>query len=232
MKINLKNENIDIMVNSLGAYVEEFRYRDDDIFYPKSQIKVNDKIKNRGGMHPCCPNFSVDEITNLPSHGFARDNEFDILNSGTDFVEMKLCGIGDYVGVDFYISYKIDSNKLYTELKIINNSSITVPIGPAFHPYFYCEDFDIDIKGFDIDRDKLSDTIFLDANDIEFISNEKNISISGKNINIFAVWTDFNGEYVCVEPTYNGVCFVKGMENVYMLNENEEFNQNVVIEIS
>ncbi|MDO5018602.1 MAG: aldose epimerase [Lagierella massiliensis] len=231
MKIVLQNNKINVKINSLGAYVEKFSFDSKPIFYPKSQITIQGKVKTRGGMHPCCPNFSVDEISDLPSHGFIRDLEFEVLYLSNEFVKLKSIGIGNYKNVDFFIEYSINENSLNAQLRVKNKSDHAVPLAPAFHPYFYLENFKVDIANFEIKKDKLPQTQFLETNSVQFSCNGKNLSIRGENVNVFAIWSDSIDKYLCIEPTYNGVAFVKNSKNIYYLNPDKEFFQKITIEL-
>ena len=231
MRLDIKSKDIKISINTFGAYIETFTKENEQIFFPKVLSKIGDNLKPRGGMHPCLPNFGQDEISGLAQHGFARDEYWDVLASGEDYVDLKLEGIGDYQGVYFYINYRIVSNKLYTSLKVYNRSEKTVNLGPGFHPYFYCKDFDLEIENFPVDKQKIKDTLFLEGDMVKFKCNGKDFEMSGKNIGVFAIWTDFYGDYVCIEPTYKGKVFTNDGKDIYKLERNEEFSQEFVIEL-
>lgn len=232
MKYNLKKNDISICINNYGAYVESFQRSGETIFFPKVLTKINDQLKKRGGMHPCIPNFGEDKITNLSQHGFGRDEYWDILSSGEDYIDLKLVGEGLYEDVYFYINYKIDQAKLITSLNIYNRSSKTVNLAPGFHPYFYCKDFDFEIEDFKINpKEDLSQTLFLESDRIKFRISNKNFQIIGQNIKKFAIWTDFCGDYVCIEPTYRGSVFTEDNKDIYKIKKNEEFSMEFSIEL-
>lgn len=231
MKIEIKNEYLSATINLFGAYIENFCKYGNPIFFPKVVSKIGDKLKARGGMHPCLPNFGPDEISNLNQHGFARNNKWQLVDKANDFVKLKLLGIDDYVDVEFVIEYRLEKDGLLTRLNIKNTSSSEKNIGPGFHPYFYCENMNIEIEGFDIEKDKLEDTIFLEVKKIQAKIGKNNIRISGKNVNVFAIWTDFFGDYICIEPTLNSKSFTKEINRPYILKAKEEFSQEFVINI-
>lgn len=231
MKIDIKNQNLRVSINNFGAYVETFSKLDDPIFFPKVLTKIGENLKPRGGMHPCLPNFGQDQISALPQHGFARDEYWDVLTSGENYVDLKLVGMDTYEDVYFYINYSLEANKLITSLKVYNRSDRDVYLGPGFHPYFYCKDLDLEIEGFPVDRDKIEDTLFLEASEVKFTANGKTYAIRGENIGVFAIWTDFNGDYVCIEPTYKGKVFTGDGNDRYKLLRDEEFSQEFVIEL-
>lgn len=231
MKLDIKNQDIKASINTFGAYIETFCKGDRPIFFPKVLTKIGDNLKPRGGMHPCLPNFGQDEISGLAQHGFARDEYWDVLNSGSNYVDLKLVGMDTYEDVYFYINYKLEPNKLITSLKVYNKSDRDVNLGPGFHPYFYCENLNLGIKDFPLDKSKIEDTLFLHSDKVNFNCNGQDFSISGENIGVYAVWTDFHGDYVCIEPTYKGKVFTKDGKDIYKLLRNEEFSQEFVIEL-
>lgn len=231
MRLDIENQDAKVSINTFGGYVETFCKDDRTIFFPKVLTKIGDQLKPRGGMHPCLPNFGQDEISSLPQHGFARDEYWDVLTSGPDYVDLKLKGIDSYEDVYFYINYKLEENKLITSLQVYNRSDKDLDLGPGFHPYFYCKDLDLEIENFDLDRDKIEDTLFLHGSEVKFKANGQDFAIRGDNIGVFAIWTDFYGDYVCIEPTYKGKVFNKDGRDIYKLKRGGEFSQEFVIEV-
>lgn len=234
MKIDIVNQEMPDMkatINTWGAYVETFSKANNPIFFPKLLTKIGEELKPRGGMHPCLPNFGKDEIFGLSQHGFGRDVEWDVLYSGIDHIDLKYVGEETYKDVYFYINYRMEESKFITSLKVYNRSDGDVYLAPGFHPYFYCKDLDFDIEDFSYSKDKLEDTMFLEADRVKFTVNGKTYAISGDNIGVFAIWTDFMGDYICIEPTYKGVAFVEDKKDIYKLSRNEEFSQEIVIEL-
>lgn len=45
-------------------------------------------------------------------------------------------------------------------------------------------------------------------------------------MSVYTIWSDFLGEYICLEPTYNGKSFMDFDKEVYYLNPNETFTQS------
>lgn len=230
MKVDIKNENFDLKVNTLGAYVECFNYKDKVLFFPKVLTKIDGKLKARGGMHPCVPNFGKDEITNQNQHGFGRDEFWEVIEKSDDEISLKLDGKEDYEGISFEIDYILTENGLTTKLLIRNSSGEEKLVAPGFHPYFYVKDLEIKIKDFHLDKSRLEDTIYLNKDGLEFSANGNDYRIFGDKINMFAIWTDFNGDYICVEPTFNGPSFSKSINNPYKLEDKEDFSFDFKIE--
>lgn len=230
MKYTLKNEKFTATVNTFGAYLEEFFTDDGKIFFPRMDIKIGNSTKPRGGMHVCYPNFSVDDITSLPVHGFGRDNEWSTVKSSDSSIELKLCGVNGYENLVAFIKYEIKNDGLNTTLTIENNTDKPQMIAPAFHPYFYSKNQKVNIDGFSLDGKILEDSVFLEANSLTFETSDKKYEIFGDNISIFTIWTDRKNDYICVEPTYNGPSFKKDYDKEpLVLKEGEKFSQKFTI---
>ncbi|MDU7143277.1 MAG: aldose epimerase, partial [Anaerococcus vaginalis] len=58
-----------------------------------------------------------------------------------------------------------------------------------------------------------------------------NIDIENNNFQEFAIWTDFHGDYLCLEPCLNGPSFTKKINNPYILKAKEKFKENFTITI-
>lgn len=234
MKLQIKNGDLQATINSQGAYVEELKLPDKPLFFPKVQFKTGQGLKIRGGMHPCLPNFSRDDLSDLPQHGFGREVDRKLkeqtLASAT-FTYTAPSTYPAYEGVEFTIKYRIGDLGFYTELEISNEREEAIRIAPAFHPYFYSKDLALEITDYDLDRDKLDDTLFLQKEFVDFKTSQASFRISGQNIHTFAIRTDGNGDYVCVEPTYNGPSFMEDRKDPLILEGKKKFTQSFLIEI-
>ena len=230
MKIKLKEKNLEMTVNSYGAYIEKFSKNNKPIFFPKLILKIKGDLKTRGGMHPCLPNFGKSHIKNLAQHGFGRNSFWDVENRGENFIDLKLDGKGEYENSIYKIRYQLKDSSLFLYLETINKSKKDLEIAPGFHPYFYI-DKNFKIKGLDLENIRLEDTYFLKEKKAYLKSKYFNISIECENFKEFAVWTDFNGDYLCLEPCYNGPSFSKEINNPYILKSGQTFKENIKISI-
>lgn len=230
MKINLKEKNMELTVNTYGAYIEKFTKEKKPIFFPKLLIKIKNELKTRGGMHPCLPNFGKSEIKKLDQHGFGRISFWDIEEKTENSVKLKLEGKGEYEKSTYSIKYKLTDSSLLVELEIINNSKENLPIAPGFHPYFYV-DKNFKIKNLDLEKIDLEKTYFLKEKKASIESKYYNIDIENNNFQEFAIWTDFHGDYLCLEPCLNGPSFTKKINNPYILKAKEKFKENFTITI-
>lgn len=230
MKIKLKEKNLEMTVNSYGAYIEKFIKDKKPIFFPKLLIKIKDELKTRGGMHPCLPNFGKSEIKDLAQHGFGRISFWDIEEKNENSIKLKLEGKDEYENTLYYIKYKIEDSSLKIDFKIENKSDKDLPIGPGFHPYFYV-DKDFKIKGLDLEKIDLENTYFLKEKKAYLESKYFNIIIENENFEEFAIWTDYKGEYLCLEPCLNGPSFTKKINNPYILEKGKNFTEKIKISI-
>lgn len=230
MKIKLKEKNLEMTVNSYGAYIEKFTKDKKPIFFPKLLIKIKDELKTRGGMHPCLPNFGKSEIKDLAQHGFGRISFWDIEQKNENSIKLKLEGKDEYENTLYYIKYKIEDSSLKIDFKIENKSDKDLPIGPGFHPYFYV-DKDFKIKGLDLEKIDLENTYFLKEKKAYLEIKYFNIIIENENFEEFAIWTDYKGEYLCLEPCLNGPSFTKKINNPYILEKGKNFRGKIKISI-
>lgn len=229
MKITLTNDNLNLIANTEGAYIENFSCDGKDVFFPKFETEIKGKKKTRGGCHPCLPSFGPSEINDLKDHGYGRDYEWEIAEKSSSKLVLKLEGKCGYEGMDSFISYELLEDGLFAEIEMLNKSEKDLPVAPGFHPYFKVgNDFDVD--GLDFGDFNLEDTYFLDASEVSFKGEAYKIKITSQNFHKFAIWTDFLDDYRCVEPCYNGKSFVKG-GNPKILKAGETFISRMIVEI-
>lgn len=233
MKITLENSISHIQINSNGAYVDNFEVKDKSILFPKLMVKIDDQLKLRGGMHVCAPNFGEDKILNeLDKHGFCRDLDWEIVEYRNDFAKLSLDGRESYEDVKFVLEYKLDKSDLYASLTIKNKSKQRILVAPGFHPYFYVDQGPISINDSTIDKSKLENSIIDESKIASFVANGKEIVVeAGQNINEFVFWSDFKGDYICVEPTYKSIAFSDSKRDAYKLEAGEDFIQDIKIKV-
>lgn len=226
MKI-INNKNLCAHINEEGAYVESFTFKDKEVFFDKKSLPMGDSYKIRGGMHVCAPNFSDDKLLDeLPSHGFGRDKKWEVKDYGKDYLKLELKGLGPYDKVYFEISYKLLEDGLRTELTIENKGEKSLPLAPAFHPYFATSFEDLSLRDYKIEKKDLPDSIFIETSSMEFVKADMKVEIKGsKNIGTFTLWSDFLDNYICIEPTYNGKSFLDDDLEPFYIEEGKTFVQ-------
>lgn len=229
----LKKSGLELDLDLHGAWIKRFDKDDKHVFFPFKEMEINGSHKLRGGMHVCAPNFGPDEILNeLAQHGYGRDEEWEIIEEAEDYIKLNLSGKGSYKDVIFTLTYKLTENGLTTEFIAVNEGEETKLINPAFHPYFYTKDFNIEIDDFEVIRDELPKPM-TDINKNESIkTSEFAIDIIGeKGVGTYIIWTDFGDDYVCVEPSYNGMSFKDNDLEPYQLKASDTFTQKFDIVI-
>lgn len=229
----ITGNNLIAVINEEGAYLEKLTFGDKPVFFDKTEITRDGKTKVRGGMHTCAPNFSDDKTLNeLPTHGFGRDLTWQVLEEGEDKLSLGLKGVGSYENVSFRIDYKIEDDRLNTKLTIENEAGEEKLVAPAFHPYFYTNYDELSVEGFEIDKDELPNSIFIETTDLSFKTADFAIDIVGReNVGLYTIWTDFWDNYLCLEPTYNGRAFADENLEAYKLKTDESFIQDFDIVI-
>ncbi|MDY3006615.1 aldose epimerase [Anaerococcus sp. AGMB00486] len=230
MKIILNNDKLNLIINSYGAYVEEFSFKKNPVFFPKLLIKIKDELKTRGGMHPCLPNFGKSDIEDLDQHGYGRISFWEVLEKDEKRVLFKLNGKKKFENLLTFIEYEISDKNFKTSFKIRNKSEKRLPIAPGFHPYF-CIGDDFTVENLSLKDVKLEDTFFIKRDYLIFKAKFSKIRIEANKMNTFAIWTDFHGDYICLEPSLNGPAFSKEINNPLYLNPGDEFNDEINIKI-
>lgn len=229
MKIELRNDKLNLTANTNGAYIENFTYNGKDIFFPKFETEIKGKKKVRGGSHPCLPSFGPSEINDLKDHGYGRDYEWEVAEKSPSKLVLKLEGKCGYEGMDSFISYELSENSLIAEIEMVNTTDKDLPVAPGFHPYFKVGN-DFEVEGLDFGDFNLEDTYFLGGSEVCFKGEFYKIKITSDNFYKFAIWTDFLDDYRCVEPCYNGKSFVKD-GNPYILKAGQTFKASMKIKI-
>ena len=229
----LRKDKLELDIDLKGAWIKRFSKDGKDIFFPYKEMEIGGVHKLRGGMHVCAPNFGPDEILGeLAQHGYGRDENWDIIEEGEDFISLGLSGQGSYENVDFSLSYRLTENKLVTEFIATNKGEDARPINPAFHPYFYTKDCNIEIEDFNLNKDKLPDSMTDESQNESIKTSNFDIDIIGEQgVGTYIIWSDFGDDYVCVEPSYNGMSFRENNLEPYDLKAGQTFVQKFEIVI-
>lgn len=234
MKEILKSGNLELIVDSEGAYVDSLKYNGMEIMFTKRNILENGAEKLRGGSHPCFPHFGPAEKVNLPQHGFARNKNWKIVSAKENEIVLKLENAHeDWKDVVATIVYRIDDNVFETKLLVENNKKEEIYVSPGFHPYFAYVDANalkLNERPFELKND-LVDSYFIDEVKSFETTNYK-INFDTFNLDKFILWTSFSGNFLCVEPSFN----FKALEDDEKLakiegGESMEFNYKIDIEI-
>lgn len=228
MRLYYDFEDVVLEAETEGGRIESLTDGDMQVLYPQITVNIDGKEKIRGGSHPCVPNFGIDTLYGLPSHGFGRDEKWDLMNKAPSYSTLSLEGNGDYKGLKMLLSYEIGEGSLRMNLQLKNAGDTVLPIAPGFHPYFPTTDSYIKVHNLELNENELMATMFFDGDTIDFETSEMKYSYETKNCNRFAVWSD-SKDYVCVEPTLNGPSFSEVVETPYELKPEEEFEIDAIL---
>ncbi|WP_099203664.1 hypothetical protein [Miniphocaeibacter massiliensis] len=217
-------------VSPKGGMINSLNYNGENILYPISLIEKKGMKKIRGGNFSCIPNFGVDEITNLNNHGYGRDLEWKVDFKNKEEINLYVRGIGDYKKLDTYLSYKLENNQFIMKLKFSNQGNKDIFIAPGFHPYFSSKDNFLLVEDRKYSKEELEKSVFIEKNYIEFETEKFKFSYTSEDFTTYVIWSDFLGDYVCVEPTYNGTSFKTGYKNKpYNLKSKEEIEFKIAL---
>lgn len=228
MKLYFGRGNRRLIIDTQGAVIESFQEKDEEIFYDRRQIRSG---KMRGGSHVCYPNFGIDTVMGLPSHGFARDVLWDVVTKDDFSVILTTEGEKNYNTAHTFLVYELLEDGLQMSLTVTNMGDEKLVVAPGFHPYFATKNHEIQIDGKDFSHEKLDETIFLTQDKIYFTAGEKSFQMTGENIHKFAVWTDYEGDYVCVEPTYCANAFRPGLKHCAEILPGKTFRLRVKLTV-
>lgn len=211
MEIELWNGFAKAVVDPLGAWLTNLSDDNGDIFYPKRALKTaHGSRKDRGGLFICAPNFGPGGGSELPQHGFARTEEWEVIDKTENSVLLKLVpNEGDYQDVSFIASYQLNDHVLIATLDIVNDTNHDVRIAPAFHPYFATQEGAVKINGREQDLSELHEAVFeenTNAQEVKIAG--RTIAIEAQELTTWVKWTDELGPYVCVEPSLAGFSFM------------------------
>lgn len=208
MEIELWNGTAKAIVDPLGAWMTNLSDDNGDILYPKRSFKVGDTTKVRGGMCICAPNFGPGGSSGQPQHGFTRTVAWEVIDKTENSVLLKLVGDGEYKDVSFVVSYQLGDHLLMATLEIANDSSQSVRVAPAFHPYFPTHEQPVAVNGEKQSLDELDEAVFEEGNKQQIETADRQITCESPQLTTWAKWTDQLGPYVCVEPTLAGFSFL------------------------
>ena len=223
MKFSLNVNKTVAIINSNGAMIETIKNNGNNLLFPLSFIEKNGTNKIRGGSFPCIPNFGVDELEGLKNHGYGREIKWKLISKVENSITLFTKGQGKYKDLETYLSYSITENSLNMKLKFKNKSNNTLLIAPGFHPYFYSKDSYIKIQDMNFSKKDIENSVFIESENISFETEKYRINYKSKDFKTYIVWSDFENDYICVEPTFNGTSFIKNYKNKpYEIKSKEE----------
>lgn len=205
-----------------GAYVAILKDAGRDILYPKQLITLADgSSKWRGGSHVCLPQFGPGGTTGLAQHGYGRLRAWQLVDYTQNEVTLALSGEGVYSGLQSQLTYRLDGRSFESTLSLHNTGNNALVVAPAFHPYFACnQSFQIDQVTYD-DADALQGTLFIDGANHVLANGWRDVTVSSRELQRWALWTDYYGQYICIEPTLGGNVFIEDMNRAETMTTGE-----------
>ncbi len=140
----LKNDLVTVKIDNLGAEISEIKYLDEVISHDKNKEFWG---RNAPVLFPTVGAIKEDtyvyedQVYHLPQHGFARDQEFSIIDQGDDYVVYELTHSPETLKVypfefSLKIKYSLVGNKLTTTYDITNPSDKQMLYSIGAHPAF------------------------------------------------------------------------------------------------
>ncbi|WP_301286361.1 aldose epimerase [Neisseria perflava] len=224
-EILLQNKNASMQVDTFGAYVNTLHLNGETVFFPKTELNINGSRKLRGGMHVCLPQFGPDAGEHLAQHGFGRTSDWQIAAQSENSLSLTLqAQTPGYEHVEWQLDYSLpDEKEAVATLTVRNRGDQPIRTSPGFHPYFSAEHNCFDFNGHDYDGNKISQTEFVTSpleSNVAF--DRLRINIHTENLPVYALWSDRNGSYTCVEPTAEGYGFMHPADDMQFVPANGE----------
>lgn len=148
MMIQLSNSHLEITVSTFGAELQSIQTKDLSPFLWQKESNHWNRIAPI--LFPIVGRLKNDsytyagEIYTMSQHGFARDQEFELIEKTADSLRFCLCSNEETkqkypFDFEFDTTYTIDENKLKIEHVIRNLSSENLPFSVGGHPAFKLE---------------------------------------------------------------------------------------------
>lgn len=122
-------------------------------------------------------------------HGFARDNEFELVEEGENFLKFLFKSNEETLKVypfdfEFFITYEIKGNTVAVVYEVNNLTDGEMYFSLGAHPAFACDE-EIDYKDFYLEFDKkedadlyLLDGMYIKDEPVEYLKNEDRINLT------------------------------------------------------
>lgn len=134
----LRNGDHSVLVSPQGGSILQWQYKEHMILGPARMVRIGDELKTRGESHWCYPNFGTPppEWAILGKHGPFRKLLLEP-RFGQTFQSARFEKKEDRSqGSEMEVSYDIGLDGLQAKFSVHHTGAATVPILPAFHPYF------------------------------------------------------------------------------------------------
>ncbi len=217
MIITIKNGDISVQINTVGGELysvkkadKEYLWQGDEKYWERRAPllfpivgSLRDGKINIGG-----------KLCHLPSHGFLRDTNGEILSQGESEVTLHFSFSDEQLQnhpfkCDFTAYFYIENNKIHTEYTLCNLDSKTMVYNFGLHPAFNCntqsdekfEDYYIEFAN----KMHLQTCLFNDDVEVELnrkktvVNNENYLNLTRDLFHRTVIFTDinFNKIYLC-----------------------------------
>lgn len=216
MEVELWSGGAKAIIDPRGAWVTNLSDDRGDVLFPKRKLKTaSGEAKIRGGCHVCLPNFGPGGNSGQPQHGFGRLMDWEIVDQAASRLVLRLIGGGQgYETLRSTLTYTLGDAAIEIELEVENTGESNLRVAPAFHPYFaVLGREDVKIDGEIQPLEDLADTLFVTGDTQSVELPLRKLTLSSRQLPVWAKWTDQLGAYVCVEPTVGGYTFLESTPN-------------------
>ena len=208
--LEILDETARFEVDPQGAYVTRLCDEDGrDILAPYTIIEETQK--KRGGCHVCLPYFGPD-VAGRPQHGFGRDLKWRVEKTQTSVVAYFDTDVPGWEGFRAKIEYQEGVRLFSMKLTVFNGSSEVLRVSPGFHPYFALSSNAAELDGAPINANGFGEAQFIEGPTHTFKTDTHELTLHSDELQTWALWSDRQGDYFCVEPTFRGNSFAAGSE--------------------
>ena len=196
-------------VDAQGAYLTELL---DEGGTPILFSRTTIDGKLRGGCHVCLPNFNTDASGKLSRHGFGRDVTWQVVRDEPEVQELVMPAVaGEYAGLQAALRYTYGQESgphLTVNLMVRNTGANRLRLAPAFHPYFAVNEGEaVVLNGQTLDLSQYEGTEYIDGTTHDLQIGKRQLQLHSGELQRWALWTDSQAGYFCVEPTLAGPSF-------------------------
>ena len=229
MIYSIKNEKLTISVSSKGAELISAKNADG-----KEYIwQANKRYWGRHApiLFPVCgrllnSEYTLDDVKyQMGSHGFARDSEFELIDSGEDYLVLALHqneSIAAVYPFDFTLSikYSLDGASLTMAIEVKNDSNKIMPYMIGWHPGFcidgVVDNYSVKVKsGNTVKRNYMKPSLFVEPEAVDYPITDGIFKLSEKEIygEDTLIFKDIGGESILLRDE-TPVLQIKQSENL------------------
>lgn len=220
MKVDLKNQEVKLRLNSHCACVDSLSYKSFPILFPKVFAKIGEELLSRGGINFDFLTKTIYNKNPKEKFDYEKFGSLQIIKKEDHALSLKMEGKDDFKNIFLYLDYILQDNKFSTHIKLENFSGNDLEIYPLFMIYFYCREIDREVYDWEYKEGK--------SLDLEICENS--IKISSLDVLSYYIEKDSHGDYLSlkIRPQDNQI----EKEKVQILKTDEKFTMDLTIEIN